>query len=64
MKCMPGSRKFVRVGPTLTFFLLFFFFSLWGGERIKMQLKAGHHQPASKMPLKWRFAGVPIMANH
>ena len=22
----------------------------------------GHHQPASEMPSKWRFAGGPIMA--
>ena len=29
-----------------------------------MPLKVGQHRPASETPLKWRFAGVPIMANH
>ena len=26
-----------------------------------MPQKVGHHRPASKTPLKWVFAGVPIM---
>ena len=25
---------------------------------------AGHHRPASETPLKWRFAGVPMVAQH
>ena len=28
-----------------------------------MPLNVGHHRPASETPLKWRFAGVPIMAH-
>ena len=24
----------------------------------------GHHRPASETPFKWRFAGVPVMAQH
>ena len=24
----------------------------------------GHHWPASETPFKWRFTGVPIMAEH
>ena len=25
---------------------------------------AGRHRPASETPFKWRFAGVPMMAQH
>ena len=32
------------------------------GRRIQIPLKAGHYRPASDTPFKWRFAGVPIMA--
>ena len=35
-------------------------FFLFRGERIQLPLKAGLHRPASK----WRFAGVPMMAQH
>ena len=24
----------------------------------------GHHRPASQAPLKWRFAGGPMVAQH
>ena len=34
------------------------------GERIQTPLYAGHHWPASETPFKWRFAGVPLMAQH
>ena len=34
------------------------------GERTKIPLKAGNHRPASEMPFKWRFAGVPMMTRH
>ena len=34
------------------------------GERNQIPLKAGQHRPASELPFKWRFAGVPIMAHH
>ena len=40
------------------------FSSWWDGEKIEMPLKVGHHRPASETPLKWRFAGVPIVALH
>ena len=46
-------------GPTLTTFFL-----LMMGERIQTPLYAGHHWPASETPFKWRFAGVPLMAQH
>ena len=48
----------VRGGPTLRGL----FFSLSRGGRIKIPLLAGHHQPASETPFRWRFAGVPMMA--
>ena len=56
-------ESFVRGGPTLTFFVCFVF-SRVDGERIEMPLKVGHHWPAREIPIKWRFAGVPIMAHH
>ena len=34
------------------------------GDRIQVPLKAGQYRPASKAPLKWRFAGGPMMAQH
>ena len=39
-----------------------FFFSFFRGERIEISLKSGHRRPASETPFKWRFAGVPMMA--
>ena len=37
-------EKFARGDPTLTSFLM-------RGKRIRIELKAGHHWPVSKMPL-------------
>ena len=37
-----------------------FFFDEW----IQIPLKLSHHRPTSKTPFKWRFAGVPMMAQH
>ena len=33
-------------------------------DGIQVPLKAGHHRPASETPFKWRFVGVPMMAQH
>ena len=33
-----------------------------GKRRIKIMLKAGHHQPTSETPLKWRFASRQMIA--
>ena len=33
-------------------------------EWILVPLKSDHHRPASKTPFKWRFAGVPMMAQY
>ena len=52
---MPASRKFFRGVPTF-FFLV--------NEWIQMPLKSGHNRPASATPFKWRFAGMPMMAQH
>ena len=38
-----------------------FFFE---GERFQVPLEAGQYRPASEKPLKWRFAGGPMMAQH
>ena len=56
---MRGSRKFCQRGSNYDFFL-----SLTGGGRINVSLLASHHRPASETPFKWRFAGVPMMAQH
>ena len=56
------SESFVSGGPSLTVF--FFFFILMSGGRIEILLLAGHRRPASETPFKWRFAGVPMMAQH
>ena len=45
-------------------FFFVFFFNLMGGGMIQIQRLAGYHRPASKTPFKWRFAGVPIMAQY
>ena len=39
-----------------------FFVSFFRGERIQISLKSGHHRPVSETSFKWRFAGVPMMA--
>ena len=33
-------------------------------EWIQIPQKLDHHRPASETPFKWRFAGVPMMAQH
>ena len=58
---MRKPRKFCQRGSNLDNIFLVFF-SLLG--RIKMSIKAGHHRPTSKTPFKWRFADVPIIAQH
>ena len=54
---MRGSRKFCQRG---SYSDKFFFYV----ERMKIPLTTGHHRPASEMPLKWRFAGGPLVANN
>ena len=31
---------------------------------IQIPIKPGHHRTASETPFKWRFAGMPLMAQH
>ena len=40
------------------------FFLVDEGREDQNPLKAGHHRPASETKLKWRFAGVPMTAQH
>ena len=40
------------------------FFLIGDGREDPTPLYAGHHWPASETPFKWRFAGVPLMAQH
>ena len=58
------------MGPTLTvffYFLLYLFIFIYlvgeGREDLNITI-TGHHRPASETPFKWRFAGVPMMAQH
>ena len=63
---MRGSRKFCQRGSNFNFFFFFcvcFFFLMRGG-RIQIQLLVGHEWPASETPLKWRFAGGPMVVQH
>ena len=55
---MRGSSKFCQMGSYSDVFLV------GEGRGIQILLKAGHHRPASETPFKWRFAGMPIMAQH
>ena len=58
-KACADPESFARGGPTLTTFFL-----LMRGGRIQISLKAGRHRPTSETPFKWRFAGVPMLAQH
>ena len=55
-----GSRKFCQRGSNSDVGFL----SRWSVGGSKLPLKAGHHWLASETPFKWRFAGVPMMAQH
>ena len=57
-------ESFVRGGQTLTTFFFFVVFTLMRGARIQIRLLTGYQQPASEMPFKWRFAGVPMIVQH
>ena len=64
---MRGSRKLFQRGSNFVlpfFFLFFFYYKLIMGERIQLQKYLGHYRPAGETPLKWRFAGRPIVAKH
>ena len=54
---MRGSRKFCQMRSNFDNVFLFLF--LMRGE---IPLQASHHQPTSETSFKWRFAGVPMMA--
>ena len=58
---MRGSRKFCQRGTNSDKF--FFSFLFLRGERLQKPPKAGNYRPASETPLKWHFAGEPIMAH-
>ena len=68
--CQRGSNSDnVCVCVLLLFFFFFFFLRdcvvlVDEGKRILIPLKTGHHQPASETPLKWHFAGGPMMTQH
>ena len=54
---MRGPRKFFQRGFNFENVFYFYF-----NDCIRILLKSSHHRPASETPLKWRFAGVPMMA--
>ena len=53
-------ESFVRGGPNVI--TLIFFVDV--GIEVPNTTKLGHHPLASKRPLKWRFAGGQMMAQH
>ena len=56
---MRGSRKFCQRGSNYDNVLIV------DEERDDPNTtKTGHYRPASKTPLKWRFAGGPMMTQH
>ena len=44
--------------------MFLFVFQFDVGGRIQIPLLAGHYRSAGETPLKWRFAGVALMAQH
>ena len=58
---MCGSRKFCQRGSKID---NFFVFLVDEGKKIRIPLQAGHQWPTRETPLKWRFAGVTMMAQH
>ena len=58
-----GPERFVRGGPTLTTFFLSFLVDK-GREGINTTIRGAISGPPAKTPLKWRCAGVPMMAQH
>ena len=56
-------ERFDRGGPTLTTFFVVVFLVDEGREDPNTT-KVGHHRPASETSFKWRFAGLPMMAQH
>ena len=52
---MLGSRKYCQRGSNSDKF--------FRGARLQKTLKAGNNWTASETPLKWRFAGGPIMTH-
>ena len=62
---MRGSRKFCQRGSNTNNVSFCFVFLVDGMERrSKLSLNVGHHWPANDTSLKWRFAGVSILAQH
>ena len=55
-------QKILLEGVQLTLFV--FVFLVDEGREDKNTTKSGHHRPSSETPLKLRFAGGPMMAQH
>ena len=56
-------RNYVRIKKVFSEGVQLFIFILVN-EWIQIQLESGHHRPASETLFKWRFAGVPMIAQH
>ena len=61
--CAVPEKFFFQKGSK-SYNVFFSFFLVEGGERIKLPLNAGNYRPTSETPLKWRFAGWLMMAQH
>ena len=57
-------ERFVRGGPTLRKFFSFFFSLMRGGRKDQYTTISGLSLVRSAKHYHWRFAGVPMMAQH
>ena len=58
MKLKFKKKKNMCAYPT------FFFYDVVDEFRDDPNTTIGHHGPTSETPYKWRFVGVPVMAQH
>ena len=63
---MRGSRKFCQRGSNFDvfFFLLFFFFLVDESREDPSTTISGPSEARQRNAIKWRFAGMPLMAQH
>ena len=60
VSCMRGSIKFFfSKGSSFSYLLL-----SWWGDQIPLKVGYMYHRPVSETQFKWRFSGVPMMAQH
>ena len=61
---MRGSRKFCHRGSNINVFIFFFPFFVDGGREDPSNTISESSSARQQNAIKWRFAGVPMMAQH